>query len=108
MKRLLLSSALILFVLSFGSAQTDNLRENFHHPPESARPWVYWVWMDGNITREGITADLESMKEAGIGGVCSAGRQCFRIVRRVGVAVSGSSGQGCFGYLARSCFLISG
>ncbi|MCX6132420.1 MAG: glycosyl hydrolase [Ignavibacteriales bacterium] len=69
MKRLLLSSALILFVLSFGSAQTDKLRENFHHPPESARPWVYWVWMDGNITREGITADLESMKEAGIGGV---------------------------------------
>ena len=37
-------------------------------PPETARPWVYWYFMDGNMTREGLTADLESMKQAGIGG----------------------------------------
>ncbi len=34
-----------------------------------ARPWVYWFWLDGNITKEGITADLEAMKRTGIGGV---------------------------------------
>jgi hypothetical protein len=27
------------------------------------------MWMDGNLSREGITADLEAMKQAGIGGV---------------------------------------
>jgi hypothetical protein len=47
----------------------DDLIEGFTHPPASARPWVYWMWMDGNLTREGITADLEAMKRAGIGGV---------------------------------------
>ena len=47
----------------------DPLAAGFAHPPESARPWVYWVWMDGNLSREGITADLEGMKSAGIGGV---------------------------------------
>ncbi|HEY5480686.1 MAG TPA: glycosyl hydrolase, partial [Verrucomicrobiae bacterium] len=31
--------------------------------------WVYWFWLDGNITREGITADLEAMRRVGIGGV---------------------------------------
>lgn len=41
----------------------------FQAPPDSARPWVYWFWLNGNITREGITADLEAMKRVGIGGV---------------------------------------
>ncbi len=45
------------------------LARGFQTPPESARPWVYWFWLNGNITREGITADLEAMKRVGIGGV---------------------------------------
>ena len=45
------------------------LRKGFKNPPESARPGVYWSFMDGNMTREGITRDLESMQEAGIGYV---------------------------------------
>src|SRR5438045_1794343 len=40
----------------------------FAHPPEEARPWVNWFWLDGNITREGITADLEAMQRVGLGG----------------------------------------
>jgi len=47
----------------------DPLAEGFVHPPDSARPWVYWFWINGNITREGITADLEAMRRVGIGGV---------------------------------------
>ena len=35
----------------------------------AARPWVYWMISDGNLSREGITADLEAMQDAGIGGV---------------------------------------
>jgi hypothetical protein len=42
---------------------------DFRAPPGAARPWVYWCWMNGNMTREGITADLEAMKRVGIGGV---------------------------------------
>jgi hypothetical protein len=45
------------------------LARGFQSPPASARPWVYWFWLNGNITREGITADLEAMKRVGIGGV---------------------------------------
>jgi hypothetical protein len=44
------------------------LAKDFATPPDSARPWVYWFIMDGNLTREGITADLEAMQRAGIGG----------------------------------------
>lgn len=40
----------------------------FQHPPPSARPWVFWYWMHGAVSRTGITADLEAMKAAGIGG----------------------------------------
>ncbi len=33
-----------------------------------ARPWVFWYWMHGAVSAEGITADLEAMRDAGIGG----------------------------------------
>jgi len=48
---------------------TDALKEGFISPPDTARPGVYWYFMDGNITREALTDDLESMKDAGIGYV---------------------------------------
>ncbi len=48
---------------------SGELADDFRRPPASARPWVYWFFMDGNISREGITADLEAMQRAGIGGV---------------------------------------
>ena len=36
------------------------LDADFCNPPDLARPWVYWFWINGNISKEGITADLES------------------------------------------------
>ena len=36
--------------------------------PESARPRVWWHWMNGNITKEGIKLDLEWMHRVGLGG----------------------------------------
>ncbi|WP_310559999.1 glycosyl hydrolase [Flavobacterium sp.] len=45
------------------------LKEGFLNPPDSAKPGVYWYFMDGNISKEAITADLESMKKVGIGNV---------------------------------------
>ena len=50
-------------------APTGDLAKEFASPPGAARPWVYWFWLNGNITREGITADLEAMQRVGIGGV---------------------------------------
>ena len=69
------TNLLLQFLLSLGlgwSGQTraaDRLAEAFQHPPASARPWVYWFPLDGNITSNGITADLEAMQRVGIGGV---------------------------------------
>lgn len=47
----------------------DGLRTHFKDPPASARPGVYWYFMDGWMSRSGIKKDLESMKKAGIGRV---------------------------------------
>jgi len=44
------------------------LEQGFDTPPDEAKPRVWWHWMNGNITKEGITADLEWMKRVGIGG----------------------------------------
>lgn len=44
------------------------LEKRFLDPPASARPWVFWYWMQAAVSKEGITADLEAMKGAGIGG----------------------------------------
>ena len=66
----LLRLIVVLFsILSLSAASAASLEGEFQAPPDSARPWVYWINMDGHFTREGITADFESMKKAGIGGV---------------------------------------
>jgi hypothetical protein len=44
------------------------LEAGFQNPPASAKPRVWWHWMNGNISKEGIRADLEWMKRIGIGG----------------------------------------
>lgn len=49
-------------------SSNNQLEQAFQHPPEAAKPWVFWYWMQAAVTREGITADLQAMKEAGIGG----------------------------------------
>lgn len=57
-----------LLCLSASSFAQDTLKERFLHPPASAKPWVFWYWMQAAVSKQGITADLEAMKEAGIGG----------------------------------------
>ena len=65
-----LTGALILNAMTpFGPvASADALQSAFDAPPQSTKPWVYWYFMDGHITRQGLTNDLEAMKKAGIGG----------------------------------------
>lgn len=51
------------------TAATDDLAVGFRNPPDAARPWVYWYWLNGYVTREGIVRDLDVMQKQGIGGV---------------------------------------
>lgn len=50
-------------------ALADDLVDGFQSPPESARPRVWWHWMNGNVTEDGIDKDLDWMARMGIGGV---------------------------------------
>jgi alpha-L-rhamnosidase len=47
----------------------DELEDAFKNPPQSARPRVWWHWMNGNITKDGIAKDMAWMKRIGIGGL---------------------------------------
>jgi len=47
----------------------DDLVSGFQTPPNGARPRVWWHWMNGNISQEGIKLDLDWMHSVGLGGV---------------------------------------
>src|SRR3954468_19965452 len=59
--------ATILSVACFAQTK-DSLYSNFITPPNEAKPRVWWHWMNGNITKDGIRKDLEWMHRVGIGG----------------------------------------
>ena len=65
---------LIALCLSFSfcskplSSERKELYQGFQNPPNEARPRVWWHWLNGNITKEGIRKDLEWMHRIGIGG----------------------------------------
>ena len=50
------------------AAPVTALETSFITPPAAARPWVYWMGVNGNLTKSGITADLEAMARVGLGG----------------------------------------
>ncbi len=61
-----LISVISVLLLSCSTTQVDSLKQDFKVPPETAKPGVYWYFMDGNLSRDEMTKDLESMKEVGI------------------------------------------
>jgi hypothetical protein len=48
-------------------ADFETLVADFKTPTDDNTLWCYWYWIGDNISKEGITKDLESMKAAGIG-----------------------------------------
>ena len=64
--------AIIVFLLGVTTLVAQNkpdlLKSGFENPPAGARPRVWWHWMNGNITKEGIKLDLEWMHRVGLGG----------------------------------------
>lgn len=47
----------------------DNLYKGFVNPPDSTKPGIYWYWLNENVSKKGITKDLESLYSKGIGEV---------------------------------------
>lgn len=66
--RSLLSLSLFCASFSASAATPDALEAGFVTPPDSAKPFTWWHWMNGNATKSGITKDLEAMKAVGLGG----------------------------------------
>ena len=52
-------------VVKYPSVSQADPAEVFINPPENAKPGVLWMWMGSNLSRAGITKDLETLKEAG-------------------------------------------
>ena len=61
---------LFIWLLAITSSlMANDLRDGFQNPPQQARPRVWWHWMNGNITRDGLNKDIEWMNRVGIGGI---------------------------------------
>jgi hypothetical protein len=67
----LLTAGLYSSHMHFSIAQSsfDQMQHDFISPPDTAKPRVWWHWMNGNITQEGIRLDLEWMSRIGLGGL---------------------------------------
>ena len=68
-RQVVLALWLILALWLVPTLLADGLEDGFQTPPPEARPRVFWQWIDGYISREGITADLEAMQRVGIKGL---------------------------------------
>ena len=64
MKKLLLPA--ILLALASGHTAASTLHDRFTTPGDSVQTSVYWYWLGGNISADGVRKDLEAMKKAGI------------------------------------------
>ena len=58
-----------LFSVSCAESPLESLREDFDNPGSDCKPLVWWHWMNGNVTCDGIRKDLVWMHDVGIGGV---------------------------------------
>lgn len=71
---------LALAALNAGAAPprsaADFLEQGFRQPPQSAKPHTWWHWVNGNVSKKGITADLQAMKAVGLGGAQIFGVDC--------------------------------
>ena len=65
MKRIL---TFLLFLAGAVAAAQNTDYSNFENPPREARPYVWWHWINGNTSKEGIRKDLEWMDAIGISG----------------------------------------
>ena len=61
--------AMAIVLVGLGTVKAaDDLEAAFRSPPQAAKPWAYWWWLNANVTQPSITRDLEQMKAKGLGG----------------------------------------
>ncbi len=58
----------LLAVAAFAQPGSDSLERDFKNPPDAAKPRTWWHWTMSNVSKDGITKDLEWMKRVGLGG----------------------------------------
>lgn len=51
-----------------GAEDPPSLDAGFRSPPAEARPMTFWQWVNGNVSEDGIRADLQWMKRIGLSG----------------------------------------
>ena len=68
MKNRLKQRIFALSLLAWTAVCPADAQQQFQNPSDEAKPWTFWYWMYGVVSKEGITADLEAMKHAGLGG----------------------------------------
>ena len=69
MKIVLSALAAVAVWAGAASGASAGLGQGFSNVPGSAKPWVYWWWLNGHVTEQVITSDLEAMRQQGIGGL---------------------------------------
>jgi hypothetical protein len=61
-------TSLVLWPGRAGLRAEAALDAGWRNPPNEARLFAYWWWLNGNVTPAAITRDLEEMKAKGFGG----------------------------------------
>ncbi len=68
MKRTVAAFLLLALCQSSVCGQSISLEAGWDSPPLDARTRCFWWWLNGNVTKEAITRDLEAMHAKGMGG----------------------------------------
>jgi hypothetical protein len=84
LKMMAVLSLLLLAFLPLKAQDSKTLYQGFLNPDQSSRPRVWWHWMNGNISKDGIYKDLHWMKRSGIVGFHNfdAGLETPQIVKK--------------------------
>ena len=97
LKTILAVAAMTMLAMLNTPVHAAGLEQGFAQPPWTAQPLTWWHWLNGNITKEGITADLESMRRVGIGGA-----QIFNVANKAAVNIPA----GPVKYLSPECLAL--
>ena len=82
--KLVMVAVLLFACCACAAPAADDLANGFTVPAESVRPWCYWWWLNGYVTKEGIVRDLDEMRE-------KASMACWYSTRAEGRHPSGPS-----------------
>ena len=69
MKNKLATTLCVLLSVCYMSCDKTSMQDGFTHLPDDTKPGIYWYWIDENISKDGITKDLEALMKIGVGEV---------------------------------------